>query len=65
LIGPIKSKPHFIKCSYAIANLSGLLPLRHIGSNHWQMSHLWHKLSTSLCIVGLVDMIFFIVVLVP
>jgi hypothetical protein len=39
LIGPIKFKPHFIKSSYAITGLSGHLPLRPMGSNHWQMSH--------------------------
>jgi hypothetical protein len=34
LIGPIKSKPHFIKGSNAITNLNGPLPLHHIGINH-------------------------------
>ncbi len=34
LIGPIKSKPHFIKGSNAITDLNGPLPLHHIGYNH-------------------------------
>jgi hypothetical protein len=40
LIAPIKSKLHFTKGSNAITGLSGPLPLHHIRSNHWHMSHL-------------------------
>jgi glucan phosphoethanolaminetransferase (alkaline phosphatase superfamily) len=34
LVGPIKSKPYFIKGLNAITSLSGPLPFHHIGSNH-------------------------------
>ncbi len=33
LVGPIKSKPHFIKSSNAIIGLNGPLPLHHISFN--------------------------------